>query len=370
MIPVFQPTIGQEEIEAVVDALQKGEFSGSFGPSITSFERAFADFCGCKHGIAVTSGTTALQLAVQALDLPKGSEVLMSASTNIATGLAAVHNGLIPIGVDSEEETWNLDLTKLEDLITPKSRLIIPVHLFGHPVDMDRLMHIANKNNLPVIEDCAESHGALCRGRMTGSFGQMSCFSFYANKLITTGEGGMILTNCDLLAERLRLLRNLGFGKPRFLHKVIGHNFRMTAMQAAIGKVQVRRLPEIIEAKRRMAAIYSRELAGIPGIQLPKQADWAYHVYWMYGILVNPGFPLTRDALASELLEQGIETRTFFCPMNSQPCFLGLDGFREISAPVAEKLWNCGLYLPSTHSLAETEITRIAAAIRHSMAKL
>jgi perosamine synthetase len=362
MIPVFDPDIGEDEISAVVAALRRKEISGSFGKPIQEFEESFAAFCGCKYGVAVTSGTTALHLAVAALDLPKGAEILMSASTNIATGLAAYHNGAVPVGVDSETATWNLDLDLLESLITPATKAIIPVHLWGHPVDMDRLCAIAEQHGLFVIEDCAESHGATCRGRMTGSFGHMSCFSFYANKIITTGEGGMVLTNDAALAERLRLLRNLGFTKPRFRHEVAGFNFRMTAYQAAMGVAQVKRLPEIVEAKRTMAARYGQALADIPGLQLPVEANWAKHVYWMYAILVQPEFGLNRDALAEGLSRRGVETRTFFCPMNDQPCF---DGVKRTSAPtpVADMMWERGLYLPSSHTLTEAEIRTVAEAI-------
>jgi perosamine synthetase len=323
MIPVFEPDIGEEEIAAVVDTLRRGEISGSFGKPISEFEESFAACCGCKYGIAVTSGTTALHLAVAALELPKGSEVLMNASTNIATALAAFHNGAVPVGVDSETTTWNLDLDLIEELITPSTKAIIPVHLFGHPVDMDRLCAIADKHGLYVIEDCAEAHGASCRGRTVGSFGDMGCFSFYANKIITTGEGGMIVTNNANLADRLRLLRNLGFTNPRFRHEVAGYNFRITAYQAAMGAVQVRKLPQIVEAKRTMAARYRDVLNGLPGLELPAEANWAKHVYWMYGIVIKPEFGMTRDELSTRLAQKQIETRTFFCPMNSQPCFKG-----------------------------------------------
>src|SRR6185436_12308110 len=203
MIQVFDPIIGEEEIEAVVAALRRGEISGSFGESIPQFETEFANYVGCEYGVAVSSGSTALHLAVAAAELNAGDEILVSASTNIATALAAIHNQCIPVPVDSEGLTWNLNLDLIEGLITPKTKAIIPVHLYGHPIDMDRLMEIARRHNLLVIEDCAESHGATCRGKMTGSFGDMACFSFYANKVITTGEGGMVTTNDRRLAERL-----------------------------------------------------------------------------------------------------------------------------------------------------------------------
>lgn len=206
MISVFEPDFGEEEIGAVTAALRRGEISGSFGTAIEEFETSFAAYCGCRFGVAVTSGTTALHVAVAALDLEPGDEILLSASTNIATALAVIYANCVPVPVDSEPETWNLDLDLIEGLITPRTRAIIPVHLFGHPVDMDRLLDIARKHNLAVIEDAAEAHGARCRDRVVGGFGDMACFSFYANKVITTGEGGMVVTNDEALAERLRLL--------------------------------------------------------------------------------------------------------------------------------------------------------------------
>lgn len=364
MIPVFEPIIGEEEIESVVAALKRGEISGSFGQTIPQFEQEFATYVGCKYGVAVTSGTTALHLAVAAAGIGPGDEVLVSASTNIATALAVVHNGATPVPVDSEDVTWNLDLNLIESLITPKTRAIIPVHLFGHPVDMDRLMEIGVRHNLVVIEDCAESHGATCRDRMTGSFGDMACFSFYANKIITTGEGGMVTTNDITLAERMRLLRNLAFTKPRFRHEVAGYNFRMTGYQAAMGLSQLKKIEHIIDEKRRVARIYTHYLEGLPNIQLPTEMDWARNVYWMYGIIVKPNSIITRDQLTESLWSNGIETRTFFCPMNQQPCLQSRPGFRVIPCPVADHLWETGLYLPSSPNLSDETIRTISNNIR------
>ena len=364
MFEVFEPVIGEEEIEAVVAALRRGEISGSFGESIPRFEQEFADYCGCKYGVAVSSGSTALHLAVAAAGIEPGDEVLVSSSTNIATALAVIHNQGVPVPVDSEPVTWNLDLDLIEGLITEKTKAIIPVHLYGHPVDMDRLMEIARRHNLLVIEDCAESHGATCRGRMTGSFGDMSCFSFYANKVITTGEGGMVTTNNKDLAERLRLLRNLAFTKPRFRHEEAGFNFRMTGYQAAMGVVQLGRIDHIIDEKRRVAHIYNRFLSDIEGLQLPYEADWAKNVYWMYSVVVEPEFGISRDELMDRLRAAGVDTRTFFCPMNQQPCLQSRPGFREVPCPVADGLWEKGLYLPSTYTLSEPQIKQIADAVR------
>jgi perosamine synthetase len=364
MIPVFEPFVGDEEIQAVAEAVRRGEISGSFGDEIPGFEREFADYVGARHGAACTSGTTALQLAVAALDLEPGSEILVSASTNIATALAAFHNNCVPVPVDSEGETWNLDIDLIEGLITERTRAIIPVHLFGHPVDMDRLMEIAERHDLVVIEDCAESHGATVRGRMTGALGHMACFSFYANKIITTGEGGMVTTDDDSLAERLRYLRNLAFGQPRFLHEDAGFNFRMTGYQAAMGRVQLRKIDHILEQKRRVAHTYNELFAEVPGVQTPAEKDWARNVYWMYAITVGDGFPLSRDELMGALREADIDSRTFFCPMNMQPFLREQQGFRDIPCPVAEELWETGLYLPCAITLSDEEIAHVVEQIR------
>ncbi len=366
MIPVFEPELGSGEIEAVVGALRAGEISGSFGTAIPAFERQFADYCGVRHGIAVSSGTAALHLAVAATGIGVGDEVLVSALTNIATALAPFHNGAIPIPVDSDPVSWNLDLELIESLINPRTRAIIPVHIYGSPVDMDGLMAIARRHSLIVIEDCAESHGATCRGRMTGSFGDAGCFSFYANKIITTGEGGMVVTNDGALADRLRLLRNLGFTEPRFRHEVAGYNFRMTGLQAAMGTVQLQKIDRVIEAKRRLARWYNHHLSGISGLRLPVEADWGWHVYWMYAIVVEPAFGMTRDELVRWLRDAGIDTRTMFCPMNLQPCLRKNSATTAQACPVAEALWNCGLYLPSSTNLDENAVARIAARIQEA----
>jgi perosamine synthetase len=367
MIPVFEPSLGQEEIDAVVMALGRGEISGSFGKAIADFETQFAAYCGAKHGIACTSGTTALHLAVAAAGIGPGDEVLVSASTNIATALAVHHHGATVVPVDSENVTWNLDLDLLESLITPRTKAIIPVHLYGHPVDMDRLMAIAARHDLLVIEDAAEAHGATCRGRTTGGLGDVACFSFYANKIITTGEGGMVTTNDDRVAERIRLLRNLAFTTPRFRHEVAGYNFRMTGYQAAMGVAQLAKIEHFIAEKRRIARAYHRSLADVFGLQLPVEMPWARNVYWMYAVAVHPEFGLNRDQLAQRLREQGVETRTFFCPMNLQPC-LQKEGRRMPACPVADRLWERGLYLPSSTNLSDETVATICGKIKSSWA--
>ncbi len=368
MIPVFSPDIRPEDVDEVVRALARGEISGTFGKAIPRFEARLAAQVGVKHAVVVSSGTAALQLAVQAAGVGAGDEVLVSASTNIATALAAVHNGALPVPVDSEPRTGNIDVALVDALCTPRTRAIIPVHLFGHPVDMDALLPVARKRGLVVIEDCAESHGATVRGRMTGSFGDMGCFSFYANKIVTTGEGGAVVTDDDALAERLRLLRNLGFAQPRFVHAVLGHNFRMTGMQAALGTRQLGRLDEIVAAKRRMADRYRAALAAVPHLVLPVEESWARHVYWMFALMVREGCPASRDEVMERLRSDGVETRTFFCPMSAQPCLQALPGFRSAPCPVADAMWERGFYLPSSPTLTDQQIAVVATALSRAVA--
>ncbi|MCX6182678.1 MAG: DegT/DnrJ/EryC1/StrS family aminotransferase [Bacteroidetes bacterium] len=363
MIPVFEPYYDKREIDLVVEALQAGEISGTFGRFIEEFESKFAAYSGCKYGVAVTSGTTALHMAVAALNIQRGDEILVSASTNIATALGVYHNQGITVPVDSEAETWNLDISLIEKLITPKTKAIIPVHLFGHPVQMNELMKIAAKHKIAVIEDAAEAHGALCDGQKVGSFGDMACFSFYANKIITTGEGGMITTNNAQLAEKLRLLRNLGFAKPRFLHQVPAYNFRMTGMQAAFGVGQMEKIEEVIDKKRTLAQWYNEELGGIKALQLPAEKSWAKNVYWMYGIKLKKEFGFNRDKLMLDLTAAGVDTRTFFCPMSQQPFLYEQKDFRG-TTPVADDLWENGLYLPSSTTLTHKEVQFIGEVLK------
>lgn len=363
MIPVFEPSIDQTDYDHVLNALKAGEISGTFGKYLPEFEQKFAEYHDCKYACAVSSGTTALELAVAAFEFEPGSEVLVSASTNIATALAATHNNLVPIPVDSEKETWNLDLKKIEELITPKTVAIIPVHLFGHPVEMNELKALCDKHGIKIIEDCAEAHGATVSGKKVGSFGDFGCFSFYANKIITTGEGGMIVSNDKALIDRVNYLKNLAFGKPRFKHEHRGYNFRMTGYQAAMGVAQLAKIDHFIERKKWLAQAYNEQLSSLSGVNTPVQLEWASNVYWMYAITIDEAkFGMSRDDLMVYLKDNGVDTRTFFCPMNAQPCF---DGLRttEIECPVAEEIWETGLYLPSSVDLTQEEVTTITDLI-------
>ena len=365
MIQVCEPAIGKEEIENVMDALKSNEISGSFGKYIGQFEKNFSRYCGVKYGVATTSGTTALHLALASLGIKEGDEVILPALTNIATAFAVVYCGARPVVVDSERDTWNMNTDLIEEKITKRTKVILPVHIYGHPVDMNPVLNLAKKYHLWVIEDAAEAHGAEYHGKKVGGLGDIGCFSFYANKIIVTGEGGMMVTNSEKVTKQARLLRNLAFGKEkRFLHNFMGFNYRMTNIQAAIGEAQLSRIEEVIEKKRKITRLYNSLLKDIAGIVLPLEKPWAKNVYWMYSILIEREFGMERDRLMEKLAKNGIETRTFFIPMNQQPVFKKMGLFKKERCPVAEKLSQQGLYLPSSITLRESQIAFIGETIK------
>lgn len=362
-IPVYELYLGPTEERNVLAALRSGHVSGTSGEYIEQFEQAFAEYCGCAYGIATSSGSTALHLAMAVLGIGPGDEVLLPAATNIATAAAVVQQGGVVVPIDVEPDTWCMDPALLEAAITDRTRAIVPVHLYGHPCDMDAIRTVARRYGLAIVEDAAEAHGATYRGRKAGSLGDLSCFSFYANKIITTGEGGMVVTNRADLAQRARLLRNLAFTEPRFWHEELGFNYRMTNLQAALGVGQVERIEDTIAAKRDLARRYTERLAGIRGLRLPIERSWARNVYWMFALVVESDFGITRDGLMAHLAERGIETRTMFCPMHMQPALLSRGAVRRVRCPVAEELWDRGLYLPSSPSLSDEQLDRICDAI-------
>lgn len=368
MIPVNEPVIGKREIEYVMDCLKTGWIS-SAGTYIERFEEDWAAYCGRRFGVAMCNGSVALQAAVAALKLKPGDEIIMPTFTIISCASAVIYNRGVPVLVDSDPRTWCMDVNQIEDKITPRTRAIMPVHIYGHPVDMDPVMRLAREYNLAVIEDAAEAHGAeYLTGRDTshptwkrcGSFGDMSCFSFYANKLITTGEGGMVLTDEPDLAERLRLLRNLCFlPQRRFYHEELGFNFRLTNIQAALGLAQLERMDKIIAHKRWMGQEYTKRLQNIQCLQLPVEEYWAKNVYWMYGIVLSKEAGLDASQLAEILLRKGIETRPFFWGMHRQPVFNYDVPSKESCFPVSETLGLQGLYLPSGLALKMDELGKI-----------
>jgi perosamine synthetase len=368
MIPVNEPLLTEEDVASVMDALRSGWISGA-GPHIEAFESRWAAYCGRKHGIAVANGTVALQLAVSLLDLQPGDEVIMPTFTIISCALPVVLAGAVPVLVDSEPETWTMDVRQVEARITPRTRALMVVHIYGHPVDMDPLIELANRYGLAIVEDAAEAHGAEYRGRRAGGFGTSSCFSFYANKLVTTGEGGMLLVDDDALAARARRLRNLGFQPSRrFLHAEIGFNFRLTNLQAALGLAQIDRMDDIVARKRRMGQAYSERLSEVAGLELQVQQSWARGVYWMYGLVLREETGIDAEEFARRLESRGVETRPFFLGMHEQPVLRERGLFMDERYPVAERIARRGLYLPSSLGIEEAHIDRICQAVRESLA--
>ena len=359
MIPVAEPLLGQEEIDLVTDTIKSGWIS-SKGAYIDEFEKKFANFCECKYGVATSNGTTAIHLALAALGIDRGDEVIVPAMTFVATANPVSYTGATPIFVDSEFDTWNIDPEKIKEKITRRTKAIIPVHLYGHPANMKEIMNIAHKYGLLVIEDAAEAHGALCNGKRVGSIGDAGCFSFFANKVITTGEGGMIVTNNHEFVEKARILRDHGASKRRkYHHPWLGYNYRLTNIQAALGVAQFNRIEAILKRKREIASLYTKYLKKItPTITLPPQAAWAKNIYWMYSILINGKGKTGRAYLMTRLKKKGVETRPFFFPIHRLKRF----GLGE-HLPVAEYLGNTGVNLPSSATLTDDQVKYISRQI-------
>jgi perosamine synthetase len=373
MIPVNEPLLRQRELEYVSECVRTGWVS-SAGRFIKAFEESWAAYCGRRYGIGVSSGTAALEVAVACLDLKPDDEVIMPSFTIISCAQAVSYNNGIPVLVDSDPRTWCMDVNQVEKKLTARTRAIMPVHIYGHPVDMDPIIKLGEKHSLAVIEDAAEAHGAkyLCARdtatpawRTCGSFGTLSCFSFYANKLVTTGEGGMVLTDDPKLAEKARSLRNLCFRPDRrFHHEELGFNFRLTNMQAALGLAQLERIEEIIARKRWMGQEYNRRLAGLKGLQLPVEESWAQNVYWMYGVVLSEQTGMDASVFARRLKDRGVETRPFFLGLHEQPVFHRKELFLRERYPVAERIARQGLYLPSGLALTEEQLIGVCDAVR------
>jgi perosamine synthetase len=362
-IPVCEPLIGDNALPLITECVKTGWVS-SEGRFIREFESRWADYCGAEHGIAVSNGTTALQIAVAALGLEPGSEIIMPSYTIISCAIAILEAGCVPVLVDCEPDTWCMDISQVAAKISPRTRAVMPVHMFGHPVDMHRLGELARKHDLFVIEDAAEAHGAEVEGRRVGGLGDMGCFSFYANKIITTGEGGMVVTNNGAFADRLRSLRNLCFRpERRFLHTEIGHNYRLTNLQAALGVAQVERIHLHLEKKKWMAQSYAERLADVAGISLPVERAWAKNVYWMYGLVLDDDVPFDAKEFAVRLRGLGVDTRPFFLGMHEQPVLRERGLFAGETYPASERVARRGLYLPSGLTLTEMQVERVSDAV-------
>jgi len=358
-IPVAEPDIGEQELKNVMEAVKSGWVS-SKGPFIEEFEKSFSSYIGVKCGVATSSGTTALHLALAALGIGRGDKVLVPSLTFIAVANAVTYTGAEPIFIDSHPEYWCIDPSKIKEKIDSQTKAIIVVHLYGHPCDMDEIMHIAKDHKLHVIEDCAEAHGAEYKGRKVGSFGIISCFSFYGNKIITTGEGGMCLTNNEELAEKMRILKDHGMNpNKKYWHDIVGFNYRMTNLQAALGVAQLKKIHLLINRKRQIAITYKKLLQDLSSVTPAPEMPWAQNVYWLYSVLVKKAL---RDKIIGHLERQGIETRPFFHPIHILPPYK-----RNLTLPVAEELSAKGLNLPSGPRLSENQIEEVVESLKEAL---
>ena len=364
-VPVNEPLLHGNEQKYLNECIDTGWIS-SEGPFAKNFEELLAARVGRKHGVAVCNGSAALDVAVVASGIGPGDEVILPTFTIISCAAAVVRAGAKPMLVDSDPLTWNMDVNQIESKINTKTKAIMVVHIYGLPVDMDPVLALAEKYGLMIIEDAAEAHGLDYKGKPCGSFGDISTFSFYPNKLVTTGEGGMILTDDENLAERCRSLRNLCFqAEKRFFHEELGWNLRMSNLQAAVGLAQLERLDDFVVRKRRMGAGYTKLLTDIPPLQLPvAKTDYAENIYWVYGLVLSDDLPLDARDVMLRLSGKKIGTRPFFWPMHEQPVFKKMELFVGENYPVAERIARRGFYIPSGLALTDEQIKRVATAVR------
>jgi perosamine synthetase len=364
-IPVNEPLLDGNEKKYLNQCIDTGWIS-SEGNFVKQFEQMMAAKCDRKYGIAVSNGSVAIDAAIAALGITKGDEVIMPTFTIISCASAIVRVGALPILIDADPITWNMDVNQIESKITPRTKAIMIVHIYGLPVDVDPILELADKYGLFIIEDAAEMHGQTYKDRPCGSFGDISTFSFYPNKHITTGEGGMIVTNSSKLAERCQSLRNLCFQPhKRFVHEELGWNMRMSNLQAALGVAQLERLDEFVKRKRQMGKIYTKLLAYITTIQLPlAKIDYAENIYWVYGLILKDDVPFDAETAMKKLSEFKIGTRPFFWCMHEQPVFQKMGLFEKVSCPVAEKLARRGFYVPSGLALTEEQIVQVSTNLR------
>jgi len=364
-IPVNQVSLDGNEKKYLNECIDSGWIS-SEGPFVSQFEEQFAARVGRKHGVAVSNGSVALDAAVTALGLGKGDEVIMPTFTIISCAAAVVRSGALPILVDSDPWTWNMNVDDVKRRITGRTKIIMLVHIFGLPVDVTPVLELAAKHGIRTIEDAAEMHGQTYMGRPCGSFGDISTFSFYPNKHITTGEGGMIVTNDEELADKCRSLRNLCFQREkRFVHEQLGWNFRMTNLQAALGVAQLERLDEFVARKRRMGSRYTEQLAQLSKIQLPLcSTDYAENIYWVYGMVLADELLFDAEEAIRKLGGHGVGARPFFWPMHEQPVFKKMGLFAGESYPVAERLARRGFYIPSGLGLTDEQMDRVIQVVR------
>jgi perosamine synthetase len=359
MIPVFAPWLSENARRYVLDCVDSGWIS-SLGQYVGRFERDFAAFCEARHAVATSNGTTALHLCLATLGIGPGDEVLVPDLTFVSTANVVRYTGATPVLVDADPRTWGMDPADARRKLSARTRAVIPVHLYGHPVDLDPLLALAAERGLHIVEDAAEAHGARYKGRRVGALGRIGAFSFYGNKIITTGEGGMVVTNDPALAERAAFLRDHAMDPHRrYYHPEIGFNYRMTNIQAAIGCAQLEQADAILARRKVIAAAYEAGLAGVPGLTPPPAEPWAESVYWMYSVVVEPAFGPSREAVMAGLRARGVDSRPFFVPLHELPPYR-----LDAPFPVATSLGARGINLPSGTGLHPEEIATVCEALR------
>ena len=371
LIPVNEPVFNGNEKKYLLECIDSGWIS-SEGPFVAAFEEKFAQSVGRKHAIAVSNGTAALDVAVDALGIGPGDEVILPTFTIISCVLQIVRSGATPVLVDSDPVTWNMDVTHIERKITSRTKAIMLVHIYGLPVDMNPVVALAQRHNIRLIEDAAEVHGQTYWGKACGGFGDVSTFSFYPNKHITTGEGGMVVTDSDALAETCRSLRNLCFQpQKRFVHERLGWNLRMTNLQAALGLAQLEQLDKFVARKREMGRRYTELLESTEYIQRPLTSTaYAQNIYWVYGLVLDDCLKQNAMGMMAKLAQKEIGTRPFFCPLHMQPVLKRMGFFSNENYPVAERLYERGFYIPSGLALRPEQMERVAAEVTHAISDM
>jgi perosamine synthetase len=363
-IPISKPNIGYRERQLVLDALDSGWVS-SIGKYIDEFEEKFASYCRTEYALAVSNGTTGLHLALATLGITAGDEVIIPDLTFVATANAVAYTGATPVLADIEADTLCLDPASVKSLVTPRTRAIMPVHLYGHPADMDALTEIAETHDLAIIEDAAEAHGAEYKGRRVGGLGQCGVFSFYGNKVITTGEGGMLTTNDQAFYLRAKRLRDHAMSaEKRYFHEERGFNYRITNLQAALGVAQLERIDEFLDRRAEIMDWYAGEIETTGKIRLNRVKNWAKSAFWMICLEVDGFDEARRDAFMLELKARGIDSRPYFCTMSSMPMY------RQAPLPIASGKARIGLNLPSYYELTKSDVRRIGSEVNEILREM
>lgn len=368
-IPVSTPSLDESDVEAVASAVRDGWIS-SEGPQVRKFEEEFSGYIGRSAGVAVSNGTAALDIALEALGIGPGDEVVLPSFTIISCLGHILRSGATPVFVDADPLTWNITAVGVAAALTERTKAVIVVHLYGLPADIDEICAVAKARGIAVIEDAAEAHGQSLNGKMLGTYGDLATFSFYPNKLITTGEGGMVVADDPQFIESCRKLRNLAFiPSQRFVHEELGWNYRMTAIQAALGLSQLKRIDQLLAYKQHVGARYQELLAGVPGLQLPLPSHRGSHnVYWVFGVVLADDVAVSAKDMMARLHDKGVGTRPFFYPLHRQPVLAKYGFEAQAPLPVAERLGDRGFYLPNGAGLSEAQLDYVARSVRDALA--